>query len=270
MKNFDRIKNHHAENLFYESSINYRQDPYNGLGLYKPVDQNGGSIMIDRDEIKKYATELWHYHQLKHLIDLPVDCIIGLGSYDLAVVDRCVELFNNKLSSLLVFTGESGNWTKDLWNRTEAEIFAEKAMSSGVPLESILLEKTAKNIGENILFSKNILLEKKPDSKSIVIVTKPNTERRAYAACKKIWPEIEVKITSFSKRIDFIDRQYDHLIHEMVGDLERILVYPEKGYQIKQEVSDEVMQAYHALIAYGFTEHMMEKPMPSNSLAYNF
>jgi hypothetical protein len=41
----------------------------------------------------------------------------------------------------------------------------------------------------------------------------------------------------------------------MTGDLERILDYPAKGYQIAQAVPMEVMEAYDFLIARGFDGH---------------
>jgi hypothetical protein len=44
----------------------------------------------------------------------------------------------------------------------------------------------------------------------------------------------------------------------MVGDLQRIRVYPEKGYQIPQEIPDEVWTAYEELIAAGFDQHLVE------------
>ena len=39
----------------------------------------------------------------------------------------------------------------------------------------------------------------------------------------------------------------------MVGDLQRILLYAEKGWQVPQEVPAEVMEAYAGLVAAGYT-----------------
>ena len=47
----------------------------------------------------------------------------------------------------------------------------------------------------------------------------------------------------------------EKLIHEMTGDLERILTYPAKGFQIAQAVPLDVMEAYDFLIAQGFDGH---------------
>ena len=42
----------------------------------------------------------------------------------------------------------------------------------------------------------------------------------------------------------------------MVGDLQRIRIYPEKGFQIPQDIPDEVWAAYERLVGWGFTRHL--------------
>ena len=44
----------------------------------------------------------------------------------------------------------------------------------------------------------------------------------------------------------------------MVGDLQRIQVYPEKGFQIFQEIPDEVLEAYQKLVKLGYTKHLLK------------
>jgi hypothetical protein len=46
------------------------------------------------------------------------------------------------------------------------------------------------------------------------------------------------------------------VIDMMVGDLQRIKIYPEKGFQIPQEIPDGVWTAYEKLVAWGFTRHL--------------
>jgi hypothetical protein len=45
----------------------------------------------------------------------------------------------------------------------------------------------------------------------------------------------------------------------MVGDLQRIRFYPEKGFQIYQEIPAEVWNAYERLIQLGFDKHLMKE-----------
>lgn len=43
--------------------------------------------------------------------------------------------------------------TEGRWDKTEAEVFAEKAIELGVPKEAVLIESNAKNIDGNIELS---------------------------------------------------------------------------------------------------------------------
>lgn len=207
--------------------------------------------------MQHHIITLWNYHQMHQEINTEADCIIGLGSYDLSVVDRCVELYGNKVAKKLLFSGKYGNWTKDLWEKTEAETFASRSFEMGVPVEDVLIEKESTNIGENIKFSRAIL--EAINTRTIVIITKPNTERRAYATCKKVWPKANLIVNSPQKKLEqFLPMQLEKLTHEMVGDLQRIIHYPELGYQIPQNIPDDVMHAYNFLVEQGYTEHLMK------------
>jgi Fe-S cluster biosynthesis and repair protein YggX len=44
----------------------------------------------------------------------------------------------------------------------------------------------------------------------------------------------------------------------MVGDLQRIKLYPEKGYQIYQEIPQAVWEAYELLVSMGYDEQLVK------------
>jgi hypothetical protein len=43
----------------------------------------------------------------------------------------------------------------------------------------------------------------------------------------------------------------------MVGDLQRLLVYAREGWSSPQEIPPEVMEAYHHLVAAGYTRRLL-------------
>jgi hypothetical protein len=49
----------------------------------------------------------------------------------------------------------------------------------------------------------------------------------------------------------------DDVISIMVGDLQRIRTYAEKGFQIHQDIPDEVWKAYKELVAAGYDKHLV-------------
>ena len=47
------------------------------------------------------------------------------------------------------------------------------------------------------------------------------------------------------------------MISIMVGDLQRIKIYPEKGFQIHQEIPDDVWAAYEELVQAGYNQRLI-------------
>jgi len=212
------------------------------------------------NEHKQLAKVLWDYHRVDSKLE-KADVIIGLGSYDIEVARYCSQLYFDGFAPVVLFTGKEGNWTAGKITKTEARIFADEARSLGVPEEGIFLEEEATNIGANLENSKVLLDSRGLQAKKIILVTKPNTTRRALATSDIKFPEAQVMTSS--PDINFSDfprpvRTYDELVNEMVGDIQRIKIYGEKGWQSVQEVPREVWDAYNSLTSLGYTDHLIK------------
>ncbi len=212
-------------------------------------------------KILTLAKILWDYHLLHHKLEKS-DCILALGSSDTRVAMRAAELYFQGWAPLILFSGGLGKNTEGVWKDTEAVTFAKIAIDMGVPEHAILIENKSTNTGDNILFSKQLLQEKHLHPESFILVQKPYMERRSYAAFKKRWPEKKVIVTS--PKIPFEDYPTNEIpmelaINVMVGDLQRIKVYVEKGYQIFQEIPDEVWEAYEKLVELGFDQFVIRE-----------
>jgi uncharacterized SAM-binding protein YcdF (DUF218 family) len=205
------------------------------------------------------ARVIWDYHHVGHTV-APADCIIGLGSHDTRVAERGAELFLGGYAPLLVFSGHLGALTSGLWTRSEAEIFADVAAARGVPRERMLLETRATHTGENVEYTRRLLAERGLRARSAIAVQKPYMERRTLATFQARWPELKLVVTS--PQIDFdsypnheISR--DNVIHIMLGDLQRLRLYAEKGWSAPQEIPAEVLAAYERLVAAGYTRRLV-------------
>jgi uncharacterized SAM-binding protein YcdF (DUF218 family) len=215
------------------------------------------------DRIRSLARTIWDYHHLNHRLSR-ADAILVLCSHDLAVADRGAELLLQGWATLLIFAGGLGSITSRLWQEPEADQFARIAIERGVPKDRILVENRSTNTGENVLFTKRLLIEKGLDPQTFIVVQKPYMERRSYATFRKVWPEKELVVTSPQVSMDDYLNGYsndtlsaDDVISIMVGDLQRIRTYSEKGFQIHQDVPDEVWQAYKELVAAGYDKHLV-------------
>ncbi|MDP2965842.1 MAG: YdcF family protein [Pelolinea sp.] len=210
-------------------------------------------------EILKAAKTLWDYLRLGQPLK-KCDCIIAMGSHDLRVAEYAANLVVNNWAPLMICSGGLGRLTKEIWHESEAEKFAHIAEAAGVPKERILVEDCSTNTGENILFSKSLLEEKGYVIKSTIMVHKPYMERRAFATAKFYWPELKVVVSS--PQIPFeeyatAEIPMDEVIQIMVGDFQRILVYPEKGFQVAQEIPNEANEAFKSLVNHGYTQYLV-------------
>ena len=206
------------------------------------------------------AQQLWDYHHMNH--DLAkADCILALGSHDLRVADRTAELFLEGWAPLVIMSGGLGNFTQNMWTETEADQFAAIAIKKGVPADAVLIENRSTNTGENILFTQQLLNEKGLEPQNFIVVQKPYMERRSYATFKKHWPDKNLLVTSPQIPFDQYatdDIPLERVINIMIGDLQRIKFYPEKGFQIYQEIPVEIWNVYQRLVALGFDKHLMK------------
>jgi len=207
--------------------------------------------------IDKLAKTIWDY-MLMHQKLKPMDAIFVLGSNDTRVAERASDLFLQGYGKYVICAG--GNGKASDFTRPEAEIFGEIIIARGVPKEKIIFETKSTNTGENILFVKKLLKEKGYNFNSFILVQKPYMERRVFATCSKQWPEVDFLITSpqisyeeYGKDATFKKR----FINVMVGDLIRIREYPKLGFQIEQEIPQNVLEAGEKLVELGFNKHVL-------------
>jgi uncharacterized SAM-binding protein YcdF (DUF218 family) len=213
--------------------------------------------------IRALAEVIWNYHRMKQQL-AKSDAILVLCSYDMRVAERGAQLFLDGWSPLLIFAGGLGTITRSMWSEPEADQFAGVAIKMGVPKEKILIENRSTNTGENILYTRQLLAEKEINPQKFMLVQKPYMERRSYATFRKLWPEKEVLVTSPQATFDEYLDEYsnpvlssDEVVSIMVGDLQRIKVYPEKGFQIYQEIPTEVWSAYEELVKAGYNQRLV-------------
>jgi len=213
--------------------------------------------------LRTLVEKVWDYHQLNHRL-AKSDAILVLCSHDKAVAETGARLYLEGWAPLLVFSGGLGSITRHLWQEPEADQFAEIAVAMAVPRQDILIENRSTNTGENVLFTRQLLAERQLDPATFIVVQKPYMERRSYATFRKVWPEKEVLVTSPQVSLDEYLGKYsnealttDDVISIMVGDLQRIKLYPAKGFQIHQDIPDDVWQAYDELVGMGYSSRLV-------------
>jgi hypothetical protein len=90
-------------------------------------------------------------------------------------------------------------------------------------------------------------------------------ERRSYATFRKLWPDKEVIVTSPQVSFQSYLAEYTNrslsvadVVGIMVGDLQRIKLYPARGWQLEQDIPDEVWEAFERLVRAGYDKYLIQ------------
>lgn len=199
----------------------------------------------------KHLQAVWDFHLMGHELQ-SADCLFILCSNDIRVAEYAASLYHQGLAPYILVSGGRGRFTDDLFDKSEAEIFADILHDEGVPSAAILLEKSATNTGENVTLSHEVMVKKGHLFRRFILVQKPFMERRAFATFMKQWPQEIESVVCTSPPIALIDYPnealpFDHVMDAVLADFERVRDYPALGYQIPQAIPDEVQAAYTAL-----------------------
>lgn len=214
-----------------------------------------------RETDRHNAELLWKHHLMGHELR-SADLAVGLGSTNLGVATYAAELYHRELFPRLLFSGGNSPATLALFPRGEAVHYREHALSLDVPASAILVEPASTNTGENIAFTRELLVGNELRPTTVLLVCKPYMERRAYATARKLWPEVEPVCTSAPLSLEeYIEDIGDEklVVDMVVGDMQRVIEYPARGFSIPQPVPKEVRSAFEALVRAGYDGRLIDR-----------
>lgn len=222
---------------------------YPGAAVSSPVPQ----------DLRTDVQTLWDYHRLDHELR-PVDVAIGLGSHDPDVPVHAAQLYAEGLFPFIVFTGANAPTSLERFPRGEAVHYREIALEHGMPDEAIVLETSARNTGENLSLTRDLLRERGITVASALLISKPYQQRRALATATKLWPEMRFSCTSRQQTVDEHVAgvgDVERFINLLVGDTQRINTYARRGFAAEQPVPQQVEDAFGRLVEAGYTRRLL-------------
>ncbi|MCM1150003.1 MAG: YdcF family protein [Butyricicoccus sp.] len=208
-----------------------------------------------REEILNDAKMLYEFHSEAAGAPVQADIILAAGSHDLRVPEYAARLFSEGVAPTVICSGGFGKITDGLWSVPEGDVFAERCIACGVPEDHILVEREAKNTGDNFSLSKKLCFNAGLYPQTGVIVCKPYMAKRAWATGSKQWPEVrwqvrvpEIPFEEYCTDDESLERE----INLMTGDLQRLILYAEKGFQVPVDVPEHIWAAYERLADDGY------------------
>ena len=190
------------------------------------------------------------------------DAIMGCGCSNLEIPKRCAKLLLDGYGDYLIFAGGLGKTTKEMFDKPEAQIYQEIAIACGVPKEKIYMETKSTNTPENFMNTIQMVEQKELRLKSVIIVHSSITTRRTLATAKVYLKDTKILMTTpktnFNEFIMMNQVKETEIenISVMVGNIQRMVIAPPMGYQIKMEVPEEVIQAYRQLRDKGYDKYV--------------
>ena len=188
------------------------------------------------------------------------DFILVLGSSDLGVARYASEFWFKNLAGYIVVSGGFGKLTKGRWPVSEARKFSQIMMDNGIPQEKIILEEKATNTGDNIVNTKRLINDLGLLANSGILITKPYMKRRAFNTASKQWKEVAWSVAAEAVSFEeYLQQQDDpqNFINIMVGDLQRIKIYAESGFQIRDDVPPDVWKSFEVLVQAGYDKYLI-------------
>ncbi len=216
--------------------------------------------MRTTEEITADARLLYAFLSVCPAAPSRADFILAAGSHDLRVAEHAAALYHAGLAPLVVCSGGFGKMTEELFHEPEGVVFARRCVELGVPEDKIIVEPQATNTGENFTRSRALLSSLQISAKTGVVVCKPYMAKRAWATGTKQWPEIIWHVSTPALTFEqylTIDVPAAREISLMVGDLQRLKLYDEKGYQAPVPVPDAIWAVYSRLVSDGFDEFVL-------------
>lgn len=204
---------------------------------------------------------LWSFCKCGQKLSFPYDFLFLLCSNDETVIDRVVELWAHQSFKFLAISGgvaHGNDLLRTDFELSEAEYFFDLARKRGIPEDKIILEKQAKNTGENVALTRRLIESRGYSVKDGLMVQKPHMEKRCIATANVHWPEVSWSVTSRSTSFrDYCaEMGFDLVANVVTGDAWRLIHYPEKGYQTAVEYDHKILEALDVSISNGFNEHI--------------
>ena len=223
--------------------------------MAKPLAHISGQILAD-------AELLYDYLSACPPLPAKADIILATGSHDCRGADHAAALYLQGLAPLIVCTGGYGKMTEGMFLKPEAEMFAERCVLAGVPETAIITECRSSNTGENFTFTREKLASLEIVPKVGIATSKPYMARRVWATGTRQWPEVRwitsVPPLSFT---DYVTAPItmNSTIELMVGDLQRLRVYEDMGFQAHVDVPGHIWDAYRRLAEAGFDRYVIRE-----------
>lgn len=193
------------------------------------------------------------------LPSVPMDAIVGFGTFDLSLARLCGELHLRGCAPLIIFTGGIGAGTADL-GQPEADAWRAELRRSHPTIadERVILENRSTNTAENIDFTAELLARQHPGRalgagvRAVIGVASPSRLRRVALTWRKLQPAVPLlrqrpPMATYATEKALYEAKGFHYDGHLCGELDRIVDYAERGWIAAEALPKEILGAHARL-----------------------
>ncbi len=173
------------------------------------------------------------------------DAIFVFGSRNIGVADKAADLYHSGFAPIIycMARGSEGSVAE---GGIESEVFKRKLTENGVPEESIVVSSTATNTLEEVLHFKDYLSGKSINLSTVILITHPYHQRRAFATFYRWLHEIALINAPADITYDFTSKK----VLRIADEVERIKKYAAKGDIAPQNIPEKILNAVEIIKEY--------------------
>jgi hypothetical protein len=159
------------------------------------------------------------------------DVVFAFGCGSLLVPQRAANLHLDGWAPTVLVSGAAGRRARELFDATEAAVFARHLRWLGVPDAAIVSEDRAANTGENVALGMLALEREGIAVRRALLVAKPFGMRRCAATFRLRHPRVETVCCPPAGALpQFVERARPAFAARLLAELERLALYPALGY----------------------------------------
>ncbi len=201
---------------------------------------------------KNALKKLFDYLYLRDKAE-KAEVIIGFGHFDMAIPEKCFELYKQGYADKIIFTGGIGAGTADL-GKPEAMAFKDRLLElyPDFDMQNLMVEQRSGHTGENCAYT-NIIVQQRKNFlfNKALIVASPSRQRRVYLTCKKHWPRatfinVPPESSFNAQKKMFSAKKLDFRL-QITGEIERLISYPNKGFILEEKMPEKILEDFRLL-----------------------
>ncbi|OGL90714.1 hypothetical protein A3J36_00925 [Candidatus Uhrbacteria bacterium RIFCSPLOWO2_02_FULL_54_37] len=169
------------------------------------------------------------------------DVIYILGSSSLAPVEKAAQLYAQGWAPRIAFISIDGIYGGGkIWGMSETRKYKQTLRALGIHEQDIMSQELSRNTLQEARQAIPFLRNHGLDPHTILLVSRPAHQRRAWATFAKQWPRLHFINAPADEQLD----THDHsALARLVEEIERLQVYGAKGDLVDHTIPKTILKA---------------------------